>query len=153
LSEIGAQIGIGDVLTLGAGELKSGGFRRESILADATEALFGAVYLDAGLDAARALILRLLASRLANLNEADELKDAKTRLQELLQSRGRALPLYELERTAGEPHEQTFWVNCRVTLSTASEAVTTQGVGQSRRSAEQLAAERMLERSREWINT
>jgi ribonuclease III len=145
LAEVGAQIGIGTVLRLGSGELKSGGFRRESILADATEALIGAVYLDAGLTAARTLVLRLFAARLDGLAAKSELKDAKTRLQELLQSRGEALPEYVLVRSEGEPHEQTFWVRCDVRPLRSQTASQTQGVGQSRRRAEQMAAEQMLE--------
>ncbi len=85
------------------GELKAGGFRRESILADATEALFGALYLEAGLAEARTLILRLLAGRLDSLHPEAELKDSKTRLQELLQGRGESLPEYILESAVGEP--------------------------------------------------
>jgi ribonuclease III len=144
LAQIGAEIRIGDVLKLGSGELKTGGFRRESILADATEALLGALYLDAGLDAARGLILRLYDSRLASLRPASELKDAKTRLQELLQARGEALPAYRLESVTGEPHEQTFFVSCALALLNPSQSVLTQGSGSSRRAAEQQAAEAAL---------
>jgi ribonuclease-3 len=150
LATIGAEIGIGAVLRLGSGELKSGGFRRESILADAVEALIGSVYLDSGLTCAKELVLKLMATRLAALNDADELKDAKTRLQELLQGHGQILPVYLLDRAEGEPHEQTFWVRCEVTWvgqragMGKNEAFVTQGDGSSRRSAEQLAAERML---------
>jgi ribonuclease III len=150
LAKIGAEVGIGAVLRLGSGELKSGGFRRESILADAVEALIGSVYLDSGLTRARELVLKLMATRLAALNDSDELKDAKTRLQELLQGRGQVLPNYLLERAEGEPHEQTFWVRCEVAWlgqragTNRDEELVTQGNGSSRRSAEQLAAERML---------
>lgn len=144
LAQIGAEIRIGDVLRLGSGELKTGGFRRESILADATEALIGAVYLDAGLESARELILRLYDARLAALRTASELKDAKTRLQELLQARGESLPAYRLESAAGEPHEQTFFVACELALSHPPQAVRTRGSGSSRRAAEQQAAEAAL---------
>ena len=144
LAQIGAAIGIGDVLRLGSGELKTGGFRRESILADATEALIGALYLDAGLEAARELVLRLYDSRLQALQPDGELKDAKTRLQELLQGRGEPLPVYVLEATEGEPHEQTFHVRCEVRHGEAQQLLRTGGSGGSRRSAEQQAAEAAL---------
>lgn len=143
LAAIGARIGIGPVLQLGSGELRTGGFRRESILADATEALFGALYLDAGLEAARALILRLYAGELAALRPEAELKDAKTRLQELLQARGQALPAYVLESAVGEPHEQVFTVGCEVALADGG-MLRGMGSGSSRRRAEQQAAEGVL---------
>lgn len=144
LAQIGAEIGIGGMLRLGSGELKTGGFRRESILADATEALIGAWYLDAGVDAARELILRLFQSRIAALQPDVELKDAKTRLQELLQGRGEELPVYVLESTEGEPHEQTFRVRCEVRFATRGGSVVSEGEGSSRRGAEQQAAEAAL---------
>jgi ribonuclease III len=140
LAEIAAQIGLGEVLRLGSGELKTGGFRRESILADALEALFGAIYLDAGLGEAQRVIFALFEPRLANLPDTDELKDSKTRLQEHLQSRGLPLPAYEVVRTEGEIHAQTFWVRCEV--STLERETTGQGL--SRRRAEQEAAAVML---------
>lgn len=145
LAQIGAEIRIGDVLRLGGGELKTGGFRRESILADATEALIGALYLDAGLDATRSFILRLFEGRLAALRPEGELKDAKTRLQELLQARGEPLPVYTLESATGEPHEQTFHVGCELEQRQPPRTIRTQGSGSSRRGAEQLAAEAALE--------
>src|SRR6202789_2414117 len=116
LAETAAQIGLGEVLRLGSGELKTGGFRRESILADALEALFGAVYLDAGLAEAQRVILTLFAARMANMPHTHALKDSKTRLQEHLQARGLPLPAYEVVRTEGEIHAQTFWVRCEVTV-------------------------------------
>jgi ribonuclease III len=140
LAEIAAQIGLGEVLRLGSGELKTGGFRRESILADALEALFGAIYLDAGLGEAQRVIFALFGQRLANLPDTDDLKDSKTRLQEHLQSRGLPLPAYEVVRTEGEIHAQTFWVRCEV--STLGREATGQGL--SRRRAEQEAAAMML---------
>lgn len=143
LAALGAAIGVGPLLRLGSGELRSGGFRRESILADATEALFGATYLEAGLPAARELILRLYAERLAALGPEIELKDAKTRLQEMLQSRGEALPVYELESTTGEPHDQVFSVSCSVHVDDHVE-LKAPGSGSSRRRAEQEAAEQVL---------
>jgi ribonuclease-3 len=136
LAEAAAQIGLGEVLRLGSGELKTGGFRRESILADALEALFGAVYLDAGLAEAQRVIFALFAERLAHLPDTDALKDSKTRLQEHLQARGLPLPAYEVVRTEGEIHAQTFWVRCEVS------ALGLGGTGQglTRRRAEQEAA-------------
>lgn len=150
LAGIGAGIGIGAMLRLGSGELRSGGFRRESILADATEALFGAVYLEAGLDVVRDLILSLYASQLDALRPEAELKDAKTRLQELLQGRGEALPNYVLEGAVGEPHEQVFAVRCEVNLA-AGPGLHAAGEGSSRRRAEQVAAAEVLDQlSQRW---
>jgi ribonuclease-3 len=140
LAEIAAQIGVGEVLRMGSGELKTGGFRRESMLADALEALFGAIYLDAGLAEAQRVLFTLFGQRLANLPATDELKDSKTRLQEHLQSRGLPLPAYEVVRTEGEIHAQTFWVRCEVN-SLGREAT---GQGLSRRRAEQEAAALVL---------
>jgi ribonuclease III len=140
LGKVAADLRLGEVLRLGPGELKSGGFRRQSTLGDALEALIGAVFLDAGLPAAEQLIGRLFAPVIAALPAPDALKDAKTRLQEYLQSRGLALPVYILERTEGEAHAQTFQVRCEVTQL----ALTAAGSGASRRKAEQEAAERLL---------
>ena len=145
LARIGAEIGIGAVLRLGSGELRTGGFRRESILADATEALFGAVYLDGSLDEVRALVLRLYRVMLDELQPDSDLKDSKTRLQELLQGRGEALPGYVLESAVGEPHEQTFSVRCVVQLAGESQPVESAGSGSSRRRAEQQAAAGLLD--------
>jgi ribonuclease-3 len=140
LAQTAAEIGVGEVLRLGSGELKTGGFRRESILADALEALLGAVYLDGGLGETMRVITRLFAWRLAHLPQTDDLKDSKTRLQEHLQSRGLPLPGYEVVRTEGEIHAQTFWVRCDVpTLG-----LTATGQGLSRRRAEQEAAAEVL---------
>jgi ribonuclease-3 len=140
LAAVAGELGLGEQLRLGGGELKSGGYRRGSILADSLEAVFGAVYLDDGLEAARTVIHRLLASRLADLPEAEALKDPKTRLQEQLQSRGLPLPKYAVEEVAGEPHEQWFVASCDVGALGLRE----QGEGASRRRAEQEAAARML---------
>lgn len=148
LAAIGASIGIGPMLRLGSGELRSGGFRRESILADATEALFGAVYLDGGLQSIRALILRLFAAQLDELDPESDLKDAKTRLQELLQGRGEALPAYVLESAVGEPHDQLFLVRCEVRLGDGHN-FHAQGSGSGRRRAEQQAATGVLEQLQE----
>ncbi len=142
LAQIAQTLSLGDELRLGSGELKSGGYRRESILADALEALIGAVYLDRGLDAARALVERLAEPLVAALPAADDLKDPKTRLQERLQGRGMALPTYTVERVSGEPHAQHFEVRCEV----AAVGLATDGEGSSRRRAEQDAAQRLLDR-------
>ena len=141
LAEVAAQIDLGEALQLGSGELKTGGFRRQSILSDALEAVCGALFLDGGLEAAAAVIQKLFESRIAALPAPASLKDAKTRLQEYLQSRGLPLPRYTVERTEGEAHEQTFHVVCDVPgIGTRS-----QGSGSSRRRAEQEAAERILQ--------
>ncbi len=140
LADVARDLGIGELLVLGSGEKKTGGHRRESILADSIEALFGAVYLDAGFAAARVVVERALGDRLRNLPDASELRDPKTRLQERLQSRRLALPSYELVGVTGKAHQQLFEVLCRVDGG----AVPTTGTGTSRRGAEQQAARRML---------
>ena len=127
---------LGEYLRLGSGELKSGGFRRESILADALEALIGAIYLDAGMDMARERVVAWLTQELDSLTLVDTNKDPKTRLQEFLQSRGSELPCYEVVDIQGEPHCRTFFVQCAVDLLKEK----TQGHGASRRIAEQVAA-------------
>ena len=132
------------MLALGPGELKSGGFRRESILADALEALCGAVYLDGGLEAARRAMLRWLPDTLPAQELLGELKDPKTLLQELLQARGLALPRYSIESVEGELHAQMFRVRCEVEPM----ATCAVGEGSSRRRAEQAAAARVLEQIR-----
>jgi ribonuclease-3 len=140
LAELSSSLGLGDHLVLGGGERKSGGHRRESILADALEAIFGAVYLDAGFEAARSVIERAFGDRLTNLPSVDELQDPKTRLQEWLQARALGLPSYELASVSGKAHQQKFEVNCSVRDGTT---VTT-GSGTTRRNAEQESAEKML---------
>ncbi|MBB6342127.1 ribonuclease-3 [Pseudomonas fluvialis] len=127
---------LGEYLRLGSGELKSGGFRRESILADALEALIGAIYLDAGMDMARERVVAWLTQELDSLTLVDTNKDPKTRLQEFLQSRASELPCYEVVDIQGEPHCRTFFVQCAVDLLKEK----TQGHGASRRIAEQVAA-------------
>ena len=141
LAEIASELAIGDELQLGSGELKSGGFRRQSILADAFEALCGAIFLDRGLEGVEPVVMRLFAGRIAALPEPEALKDAKTRLQEYLQSRSLPLPRYEVLGVEGEDHAQSFTVSCEVPALEAR----TQGRGSSRRRAEQEAAERMME--------
>lgn len=140
LADIANSIELGQHLILGGGELKSGGHRRASTLADAVEAIFGAIYLDRGFDEADRVIRRVLADRLDNLPDVDELKDPKTRLQEWLQARGHGLPEYETTSVSGAAHRQIFEVSCTVL---ALELVT-RGSGSSRRDAEQASAEAML---------
>lgn len=138
LAEIASQLGLGEHLHLGGGERKTGGHRRDSILADALEAIFGAVYLDAGFDAARHVVEKTFGQRLHEFPDAAELRDPKTRLQEWMQARQMGLPDYELLHVTGKAHRQTFEVSC-----SASEMVTN-GKGTTRRNAEQSAAEDML---------
>jgi len=140
LGEIAQSIGLGDLLILGSGELKSGGVRRESILAGALEALLGAVYLDGGLAAAEAVITALFNQRLAACSPDAAHKDFKTQLQEFLQGRRSRLPVYQTVNVQGAEHAQTFTVTC--TVEGLPEP--TVGVGASRRTAEQQAAERAL---------
>lgn len=138
LHEIALQIELGTQLLLGEGELKSGGVHRPSILADALEALIGAVFLDGGFDAARVTVLHLFERPLKSSDPLTLGKDAKTQLQEFLQARRIPLPQYSVVTTAGEAHEQTFSVECVI----PELKIRTQGEGQSRRSAEQMAARR-----------
>jgi ribonuclease-3 len=140
LAEIAQQLALGDALHLGSGELKTGGFRRQSILADALEAVIGAVYLDRGFDPARTVVVRLFDPRIDAAPPPADLKDPKTRLQELLQARGLPLPHYHVVRVEGEPHAQQFLVRCDVPKLDASAA----GSGSSRRRAEQEAAQQLL---------
>jgi len=140
LAELAREFSLGDYLLLGSGELKSGGFRRDSILADTLEAIIGAIYLDNGLDGARNFVEKCLAPRLANLSTEKELKDPKTRLQELLQARHFLLPDYTVVNTSGDEHDQRFEVSC--TVKGLDQAVI--GIGSSRRKAEQAAAEQAL---------
>jgi ribonuclease III len=141
LAEMAGELALGEELQLGSGELKSGGFRRQSILADAFEALCGAMFLDAGLAGAQPVLLRLFAARIAALPAPEALKDAKTRLQEYLQSRSLELPRYAVTQVSGEDHAQSFTVSCEVPAL----GLATSGAGSSRRRAEQEAAERMIE--------
>ena len=140
LAEIARELGLGDFLRLGSGELKSGGFRRDSILADAVEAIIGSIHLDAGDAASKDFVRKLYHSRLDELDMEETLKDSKTRLQEHMQSRRQPLPAYELERVEGEAHDQTFHIRCDVALLDEP----TRGVGSSRRQAEQESARAAL---------
>lgn len=137
LHQIALRLQLGDCLQLGEGELKSGGFRRPSILADALEAVFAAVFLDAGFETARSVIEAQYRALLDGLDTRRVLKDPKTALQEWLQARRRPLPRYELVEVRGEAHAQEFEVRCVVDKP----AVQTTGTGSSRRAAEQQAAD------------
>lgn len=141
LAVLARGFGLGEYLRLGSGELKSGGFRRESILADTTEAIIGAIYLDSNMDVARERVLAWLEQQFSELTLVDTNKDPKTRLQEFLQSRGTELPHYEVIDIQGEPHCRTFYVECQVSLLNEK----TQGQGASRRIAEQVAASAALQ--------
>ncbi len=140
LAEIAKELELGECLYLGEGELKSGGFRRASILADALEAIIGAIYQDAGFETTRKVILGLYQKRLESVDLKSVQKDPKTQLQEWLQSRKLPLPEYELLKVTGEPHKQTFDVACVL----VEKKVKTHGSGSSRRNAEQQAAEKAL---------
>ncbi len=142
LADIAQQLQFGDYLILGSGELKSGGFRRRSILADAFEAVIGAIYLDSDIDKVRLHILPLFIPQLEQCDPDAVSKDPKTRLQEYLQARGNALPEYSVVNISGEAHQQTFEVECRL----SELEVISVGEGSSRRKAEQQAAQQALER-------
>jgi ribonuclease-3 len=139
LALVARELELGDELKLGPGELKSGGFRRDSILADAFEALVAAVYLDAGFEACREVVRGLFGERIAALRRSS--KDAKTRLQEWLQAGGWPLPQYELTASHGEDHAKTFDVSCAISEPLPIQA---EACGVSRRAAEQDAAEIVL---------
>ena len=142
LAELGREADVGELLKLGPGELKSGGHRRSSIIADAMEAILGAIYLEAGLDTTAEVILRLWQSRIDKLDPNEHPKDAKTRLQEFLQSRKLPLPVYEVVDISGKDHDQTFVVHCQI----ESLGKPMKGTGTSRRKAEQQAARNALEK-------
>lgn len=145
LHQLAVSLSLGDCLRLGEGELKSGGAQRPSILADALEALFGALWLDAGYEAASAVIVRLYGDKLDAIVPGQPIKDAKTRLQEYLQGKRLPLPRYSLIATEGEAHVQQFRISCEID----SRNIKTEGRAGSRRAAEQMAAERALERLRQ----
>lgn len=142
LAEIAAELELGLQLVLGSGELKSGGYERDSILGDTVEAILGAIYLDGGFDQCQQVVRRLYATRLANLPDVDQLKDPKTRLQEYLQGRQFELPEYTLVEKSGKPHEQQFRVQCTVRQLNIESCADALG----RRRAEQAAAQKVLEK-------
>lgn len=147
LASIARELELGEFLRMGTGELKSGGFNRESTLADLVESIIGATYRDSDFDTAKALVLRLFETRLQNTTPAQELKDPKTRLQELLQGRGLERPVYTVVGTEGKSHELEFTVTCAI----ASHEVLVSAVASSRRKAEQAAAADVLSRADELL--
>ncbi len=140
LAEIAKEIKLGNFVLLGQGELKSGGFRRESILADAFEALIAAIYLDKDLSQATAFIIAKFDSRLRDKALHECTKDPKTQLQEWLQSHKHPLPVYELVDAKGEQHNQTFYIECQV----EGFDIRVTGIGSNRRKAEKDAAIKFL---------
>lgn len=142
LASVARELYVGHHLTLGLGERKGGGRERDSILCDALEAIIGAVYLDGGQAACQQCILGLLAGRLDELSDISNARDSKTRLQEIMQAKGLALPSYQVVKVSGEEHEQLFTVACSVALLKTP----THGTGRSRRLAEQQAAHQALDR-------
>jgi ribonuclease III len=142
LARVARTIDLGNAIRLGGGELKSGGYRRASILADALEAVIGAVYLDSDYARAEQVVLRLFDEQLASIDLEAEFKDPKTRLQEYLQSRQQALPVYAVEQTTGQEHSRVFTVSCSIEALDLRET----GSGSSRKKAEQQAAGKLLDR-------
>ncbi|MGS2718207.1 ribonuclease III [Eionea flava] len=136
LAALAREFALSDYLIMGSGELKSGGYRRDSILADAVEAIIGAIYLDSDIQQCQSVILHWFSDRLQNLSSHDQLKDPKTRLQELLQAQKKPLPAYTVAHVEGASHEQRFTVGCEVAL--LKDIVT--ATASSRRQAEQEAA-------------
>lgn len=141
LHRVALQVGLPEVVRLSDGEARGGGAQRASILADALEALIGAVFLDGGFDAAKGLVLRLFGEVIAGTEIGNWAKDAKTELQEWLQARRLPVPTYRISATRGQAHAQTFEVECLVPALGLTES----GEGRSRRQAEQDAARRMLD--------
>jgi len=140
LAAAARSLGIGEYLQLGTGEANSGGSERDSILADTVEALIAAIYLDGGIDHCATFVKKISESKLAIDAAVTEQKDAKTRLQEILQAQGKNLPKYEVVEISGPPHEQVFHVSCRLE-SLGAEST---GSGASKREAEQQAAKKIL---------
>jgi ribonuclease-3 len=142
LAQVARQIDLGDYIHLGGGELKSGGFRRASILSDALEALIGAIYLDSDYAQTEAAVLHLYQEQLQNVDAGANLRDPKTRLQEYLQANKNSLPSYQVEQITGKSHDQVFTVSCKLTdLDMQSN-----GKGSSRKKAEQQAAQKILDK-------
>jgi len=141
LAEIARELKLGDYLSMGVGELRSGGFKRDSILSDVVESIIGAVFVDSGFENARALVLRVYGDRIEQLPPAAELKDPKTRLQEHLQGQGLERPHYELVDSSGKAHDMSFTVQCKL----QSPELSITAVASSRRKAEQAVAARLLD--------
>jgi len=140
LAILATELELGEFLRLGPGELKSGGFRRDSILANAFEAIIGALYLDGGLKVAEKFIFEIYKERITAISVRSSYKDPKTRLQEFLQARGLNLPQYSVLDVVGQSHQQLFNVECKVSLLTGAVV----GQGSNRRKAEQDAADKVL---------
>jgi len=145
LAQMGAKLELSDILILGSGELKSGGYRRESIQADAVEAIFGAVLLDSDLSTANRVILDLFKSLIDQVNPNDSLKDPKTQLQEYLQKRGKTLPKYELINTVGKDHNAIFTVKCIL----KDHSIQVEQEAKSIKRAEQMCAQLLLNELKE----
>jgi ribonuclease-3 len=141
LAKIGEAFNVGEYLALGAGEIKTGGAQRESILADAVEAIIAAIYLDSDFDHCRMTVRQWFEGRVLNIDTLGKAKDAKTRLQEVLQASGNPLPIYKTEKVHGEHHKQQFVISCKVALLSKP----TQGKAGSKKMAEQIAAENALQ--------
>jgi len=142
LAQVARQIDLGDYIHLGGGELKSGGYRRASILSDALEALIGAIYLDSDYAQTEAAVLHLYREQLQNIDASANLRDPKTRLQEYLQASKNNLPSYQVEQITGKSHDQVFTVSCELTdLDMQSK-----GKGSSRKKAEQQAAQKLMDK-------
>lgn len=142
LAKVARAIDLGEAVNLGGGELKSGGYRRASILADALEAVVGAVFLDSDYAEAEKVVLQLYREQLDGIDVNADFKDPKTRLQEYLQSRQLELPVYAVEQTTGQAHSQKFTVSCTL----AGLDLCASGSGTSRKKAEQQAAQKLLDR-------
>ncbi len=140
LSNRARKLKLGSYLRLGSGELKSGGYNRDSILADAFEALLGAIYIDSGIDQATEVVLNIYSEGLAEIDPCAELKDPKTRLQEYLQKQSIPTPVYQIVEVLGDQHKQRFIVECEVQCLDKP----VRGEGPSRRNAEQEAAAKAL---------
>lgn len=141
LAEIAMELELGDYLYLGQGELKSGGFRRASTVADALEAVIAAIFLDGGFEASQQFINKLFHSRITDTGLHDLLKDSKTLLQEYLQAEKKPLPEYTVTKIEGEEHDQVFYMTCSV----PGIKITAEGFGSNRRKAEQEAAKLLLQ--------
>ena len=142
LAEIAREFSLSDYLILGEGEMKSGGFRRDSILADAVEAIIGAIFLDSDIDTCQTKVLQWFALRLDSLSLEDQQKDPKTQLQELLQAKKLPLPIYDVVTVDGASHEQLFTVSCRTALLKQ----TVSAKASSRRNAEKAVAQLILDK-------
>jgi ribonuclease-3 len=142
LAQVARQIDLGDYIHLGGGELKSGGFRRASILSDALEALIGAIYLDSDYAQTEAAVLHLYRQQLQSVDAGANLRDPKTRLQEYLQANKNSLPGYQVEQITGKSHDQVFTVSCKLD----DLDVQSSGKGSSRKKAEQQAAQKILDK-------